>query len=169
MSLKNLNPLTPADLPPENALDIEFQAADQAHVNAVDPHSQYLRKLNNFSFTVLPPIAFAANIWVPVGGDLQPGELGMVASWIVSLYWQLDASPFTNYGGAGVLGAIYWQADQLINEGILIPVEAHNEADFSCRVRFGRGNGLRKLEIKPDRNINISSPGFFRVSGVRIL
>jgi len=42
--LTNLNPPKPivaADLPPENAMDAEFQAADAAHVNAIDPHLQY--------------------------------------------------------------------------------------------------------------------------------
>ena len=44
MGLKNLNPsklITATDLPPENAMDAEYIAADAAHVNATDPHLQY--------------------------------------------------------------------------------------------------------------------------------
>jgi hypothetical protein len=167
MSLKNLNPLTEADIPAPIARDSEVADAIATHVATLNPHIQYLRILQSFNF-VIQPVAFAANVWQAIGSDTQFGELGVTASWDITLYWQLDNSTFTNYGGAGKLGAIYWQADQLINEGILIPVEAHNEADFSCRVRFGRGNGLRKLEIKPERNINISSPGFLRASGFRL-
>jgi len=38
------NPITEPQIPPPIARDAEFQAADAAHVNALDPHSQYLRK-----------------------------------------------------------------------------------------------------------------------------
>jgi len=44
MGLKNLNPskpITAADLPPENAMDAEYIAADVAHSTATDPHPQY--------------------------------------------------------------------------------------------------------------------------------
>ena len=47
MSLKNLNPVTPiadADLPGSITRDPEYIAADKAHVDAVDPHSQYLNQ-----------------------------------------------------------------------------------------------------------------------------
>ena len=44
MSLKNLNPVTPiadADLPGSITRDAEYIAADKAHVDALDPHTQY--------------------------------------------------------------------------------------------------------------------------------
>lgn len=45
--LTNLNPTAPiadADLPASMARDAEYIAADQAHVNATNPHQQYLLK-----------------------------------------------------------------------------------------------------------------------------
>jgi hypothetical protein len=163
------NPITEAQIPPPIARDAEFAAADAAHLKETHPHPQYLRVLQSFDF-VVQPVSLAANTWQSVGNDLSVGQLGVGTTWIVNLYWQLDASPFTQYCGAALLGCIYWQADLLTNEGIYVPVptEAHNEVDFSCRLRFGRGNGGRKLEIKPDRSINISAPGFFKASGIRI-
>ena len=41
MSLRNLNPISAADLPDTVATDAEFKAADKAHIDAVDPHLQY--------------------------------------------------------------------------------------------------------------------------------
>jgi hypothetical protein len=36
------NPIAESQIPPPIARDVEFQAADVAHVNALDPHVQYL-------------------------------------------------------------------------------------------------------------------------------
>jgi len=38
------NPITESQIPPPIARDAEFQAADVAHVNALDPHIQYFLK-----------------------------------------------------------------------------------------------------------------------------
>jgi hypothetical protein len=35
------------------------------------------------------------------------------------------------------------------------------------RIRYGRGQ-MRKLEIKPDRNISIVAPGGLKISGLRM-
>lgn len=172
------NPITEQQMPQPIARDQEYQAADQAHLAATDPHLQYptqaraderyLRKIRNFDFTASGPFTHTTNQWNIVSPDFIFGELGIGSTWAINLYWQLDSSTFNNYCGAGILGCIYWQADLLANSGLLLPVEAHNEADFTCRIRIGRGNGLRKLELLPDRTINIASPGFFRASGVRL-
>jgi len=64
-------------------------------------------------------------------------------------------------------GCYITEADLLANEGISIPMEAHNESDFVIRIRYGRGQ-MRKLEIKPDRNISIVAPGGWKISGLRM-
>lgn len=184
--LTNLNPPAPiadADLPASIARDAEYIAADIAHLNATDPHLQYptqaradaryVRLFNSFEQLIPAPINWQANTWQALGNSIVAGELSKPALWDVCVYVQyVDTSnntmqPYFQYCGGGTLAAIYWQADVLTNEGISVPFEAHNEADFTARLRFGRGNQFRKLEIKPDRTITITSPGFCIISGVR--
>ena len=184
--LTNLNPPLPiadADLPASIARDAEYIAADAAHVNATDPHLQYptqaradaryLRFFNFFEQLITAPINWQANTWQALGDPIVAGELGKGVLWDVCVYFQYpDTSSNTmqsyfQYCGGGTLAAIYWQADLFVNEGILVPFETHNDPDFTARLRFGRGNKFRRLEIKPDRAIAITSPGFCNISGVR--
>jgi len=187
--LINLNPakpITAADLPPENAMDAEYIAADKAHTDATDAHLQYatqargdaryMRYSNSFAETIAAtiavPIKLTTNVWNEVGTARIVGEQGKGASWDVGVYFEYtDTSGGPNYNyyqyfGSGTLGVIFWQADLLINEGVEIPLETHNENDFTARIRFGRGQA-RKLEIKPSRTIDIATPGFLRITGVR--
>ena len=116
----------------------------------------------------------AANTWQELGSARNWGEQGKGAMWDIGIYFQyIDAAggsnqPYFQYYGAGKLGAIFWQADLLTNQGLEIPFEAHNEADFTARIRFGRGQS-RKLEIAPSRAINIVAPGFGRITGIRTM
>ena len=127
----------------------------------------------DFESPAISPINLIANQWQEIGPAFQFGELGKGTLWDILVYFQyIDTSgislQYYQYCGGGTLAAIYWQADFQTNEGILISsFEAHNEPDFTARIRFGRGNQLRKVEIKPDRAINIVAPGFLKVSGVR--
>jgi hypothetical protein len=100
------NHITESQIPQPIARDAEFAAADEAHLKATDPHPQYLRVLQSFNF-VVQPVSLAANTWQSVGNDLSVGQLGVGTTWIVNLYWQLDASTFTQYCGAASLGCIY--------------------------------------------------------------
>jgi hypothetical protein len=185
MSITNLSSFVPeSEIDPAVARDTEFQTADQAHINAVDPHLQYatqargdaryLRYFNSFEDTITPPINLAANTWHEMGNARNVGEQGRGSTWLINIYFQYEAPPGTanqpyfQYCGAGILGAIFWQADLLSNQGIEIPVEAHNEADFTARIRFGRGQA-RKVELFLPRPINIAaSPGHGKISGVRV-
>jgi hypothetical protein len=185
--LTNLNPsrpLTEADMPPGMATDTEFTAADAAHLAATDPHLQYptqargdaryLRYFDSFKERINPPINLVGGTWQELGSARVVGEQGKGASWLVNIYFQYEAPPggqnqaWLQYCGFGSLGVIFWQADLLSNQGVEIPMEAHNEVDFTARIRFGRGQ-LRKLEINPSRAINIANPGFGEISGVRIM
>lgn len=175
--LTNLNPLAAiadTDIPSTITRDAEYIAADKAHLAASHPHPQYARMLNSFESPSISPVNLAANSWQAVGDAVTVGEQGNGTLWDVMVYFQyVDTSggfnqPYFQYAGGGTLATIFWQADLLVNEGILVPFEAHNEPDFTARIRFGRGQ-QRKLEIKPDRAINIASPGFMKVSGIRRL
>lgn len=166
------NPVTEQNLSASIARDTEFIEADKAHLNAPHPHSQYLRIIDTYDSDAIAPISLAGNTWKEVGPTKIFGQQGVGATWILQVYMQYvetDGTSFAyyQYCGSGVLGAIFWQADTLTNEGIVIPNEAHNEADFTLRVRLGRGQA-RKVELKPDRAISIAAPGFLKVSGVRI-
>lgn len=146
-------------------------AAIAAHIAAGDPHSQYIRKRDSFEDTIQAPINFGANTWQPVGNSRIFGEQGAPTFWDIVVYFEYvdgtgaTASYFQYCGGAS-LAAIYWNADLLTNEGVFVAFEAHNEADFSARLRFGRGQS-RKVEIKLDRSISIATPGFMKIIGVR--
>lgn len=63
--LTNLNPPAPiadADLPPSVARDAEFQAADAAHVNASDPHIQYLKRSLAHNTSASTPDSYTVGI-----------------------------------------------------------------------------------------------------------
>jgi hypothetical protein len=128
------NPITERQIPGEIARDSEFQAADQAHINASNPHPQYVLKSRSFRSPAISPINLQANVWQPLGEAVEIGELGEGTLWDVMAYFQyIDTTggnnhPYFQYCGGGTLGAIYWQADLLINEGILVP------ADVECQI-----------------------------------
>jgi|GEM_PF-2249356 len=189
MSLRNLNPVTPiadADIPATIARDAETAAAINAHLNAADPHLQYAtqargdarytRYFNSFEETIAAPINLTANAWQALGSARVWGELGKGAMWDIGIYFQYTDQaggpnqPYFQYFGTGTIGAIFWQADHLTNQGIEIPFECHDEADFTARIRLGRGQTqLRKLEIAPSRAISIVAPGFGRITGLRTM
>jgi hypothetical protein len=185
--IRAAKPITDNQLPDVITRDPEAtaiaNAAINAHLAAVDPHLQYptqargdaryLRYFNSFEDTIIPPINLAANTWHELGNARNIGEQGRGSTWFINIYFQHEAPPGTpnqpyfQYCGAGALGAIFWQADLLSNQGIEIAMEAHNEADFTARIRFGRGQA-RKVELFLPRPINIASPGFGKISGVRV-
>lgn len=151
--------ITVADLPSGATLDTELD--------------QYVKKLRSFESANLAPIELVADTWQPLGIAYHVGELGRGTLWDVLVYFQYTHptgginQPYFQYCGGGTIAAIYWQADMFITEGILAPTEAHNDPDFAIRLRFGRGNQFRKVEVKPDRAISIASGGVCRVNGVQ--
>jgi len=173
--LINLNkpaPIADADLPATIARDAEYIAADAAHIAETNPHSQYLRILDSFDTGVLSPIQLAANTWQAVGNNKVFGQQGVGSTWLMQVYIQyveVDGSAFHyyQYCGSTVLGAIFWQADFLASPGVQILMETHNEANFLCGFRLGIGQA-RKVEVSPNRAINIVPPGFLRVSGIKL-
>jgi len=186
MPITDLTHIIPAaQIDPAIATDAEYLAADKAHIDAADPHLQYptqargdaryLRYFNSFEEYIPAPISLAANTWNELGSARIVGEQGKGSLWLVGIYFQYtDTSGGPNYAyyqyyGGGLLPAIFWEADLMANEGIEIPILVHNDSNFKARVRFGRGQ-LQKLEIFPiGRAISILSPGFGRISGVRVL
>jgi hypothetical protein len=169
--LTNLNPPAPiadTDLPASIARDAEYIAADTAHLNALDPHSQYLTQTEfltaDFFFQVSAP-NLLANSWQDVGPLLALGVASQPRVWLVTLYFQYpDGNTLPEhwqYCGAGVLGAVLWKANGLSN-GVAIEVETHTEIDYTVRVRGGLGQA-RRLQLNPNRTINIPAPGFLRV------
>jgi hypothetical protein len=162
-------PITTADLPPENALDIEFQAADTAHGNALDPHGQYLTQTKlltaDFFFQVSGPISLVENTWQDVGPLIALGAAGQPRGYDILLYFQYpDGNTLPEhwqYCGMGSLGCVLWKANGLSN-GVAIALETHTEIDYVIRVRGGLGQA-RRLQFNPSRTMNIAAPGFFRV------
>jgi len=138
----------------------------------LNPATEYIRVRDSFEDTIQAPLNFAANTWHTVGNSRVIGVQGAGATWLITVYFQYIeggvSQPYFQYCGAGYIGVVYWQADLMLNEGISIAMEAHNEADFTLRFRFGKGQA-RKPELKPvDRAINIVAPGFLKISGLRV-
>jgi len=166
--LINLNSITITEpqIPAAIARDAEVASAIANHEAKTDPHPQYLVGVDSFSFIVNAP-NIAANIWQPIGNTVIFGEPGKGASWLINVYIQHSAISWHQYCGAGILGAIWWHADETPNPGIEILMEAHNEQEFFCGVRLERGIN-RGIGVKPSRQVNIASPGFLQIRGVRL-
>ena len=169
--LTNLNPPSPisdADLPASITRDAEMAAVMAAHLNALNPHPEYLTPSEfltaDFFFQVSAP-NLVANTWQDVGPSLAYGESGKPTVWLITLYLQYpDGGNLVDhwqYCGAGVLGCIFWKANNL-GEGCIINLEAHTDFSYTVKVRGGLGQA-RKLQMNPDRAINVAAPGFLRV------
>jgi|SRR5919199_3863032 hypothetical protein len=169
--LTNLNPPAPiadADLPASIARDSEIDAAIAAHLAATDPHSQYLTPAEfltaDFFFQVSAP-NLVANTWQDIGPSLVLGEQGKPTVWDVTLYFQYPNGTslvdYWQYCGSGVLGCVFWKANGL-GDGVPIVVETHTDLPYIIKIRGGLGQA-RKLQVNPDRSINIAAPGFMRV------
>jgi hypothetical protein len=175
--LTNLNPPAPiadADIPATIARDTETVAAVTAHVSAIDPHPQYLTQselLTSDFFLQISAPNLIENTWQDVGSAIALGELGKPTVWLVTLYFQYPNGDslidYWQYCGAGILGAIFWKANSL-SEGCTITLEAHTEFAYTIKVRGGIGRS-RKIQLNPDRNINIAAPGFLRVYFKKLL
>lgn len=166
-TLTNLNGITEPQIPAAIARDAEVASAIASHATSTNPHPQYVVGVNSFAFIVNAP-NLAANVWQAIGNNVVFGELGKGASWLINVYIQHSINNWHQYCGAGILGAIWWHADAFPNPGIEILMEAHFEQEFFCGVRFGIGSNTRKIEVKPSRQINIASPGFLEIRGVRL-
>ena len=166
--------LTDSDIPAGIARDTETAAAITAHTSASDPHTQYLTQseflTSDFFFQISAP-NLVANTWQDVGPVLVLGETGKPTVWLITLYFQYpDGNSLVDhwqYCGAGVLGCVWWKAASP-SEGCVIYVEAHTEFAYTIKARGGIGQA-RKLQLNPDRNINIAAPGFIRVYFKKLL
>lgn len=169
--LTNLNPAVPiadADLPASITRDTELDNKIAAHLAAIDPHTQYLTQneflTSDFFFQVSAP-NLIGNIWQDVGPSLALGTAGVPTVWLITLYFQYpngtNLVDYWQYCGAGILGCVFWKANSP-SEGCSIIVETHTEFAYTIKVRGGLGQA-RKLQLNPDRDINIAAPGFLRV------
>jgi hypothetical protein len=161
------NPITEPQIPQLIARDIEIEQAIRAHLPG-DPHPQYLTQSKNltsdFFFQVSAP-NLAGNTWQDVGPQLVLGERGKPTVWEITLYFEYPDGnslvDFWQYCGSGTLGCVFWKANSP-SEGCTIVVEAHTEFAYTIKARGGLGQA-RRLQLNPDRNINIAAPGFLRV------
>ena len=116
--LTNLNPPAPiadGDLPPPIARDTEFQEADEAHVNALHPHTQY-RKNNESQIFTNPTKAICKSTGAPNATGLASGNAGL----------EIQADVPTS-------GAFFY----LSRPGVF---GAHVGIDSTNRLGFGGGN-----------------------------
>jgi len=163
MSITNLSFFTP-----ESEIDPAMASEKEVEILL----SQYVKKPRSYDSGDITPINLAANTWQPIGSAYQFGDLGKGTFWDIMVYFQYPDpgggmnQPYFQYCGGASLCAIFWQADFLTNEGVpAVPVETHNEPDFTTRIRFGRGNGFRRVEVKLSRDVIIGIGGFCRVTG----
>ena len=157
--------ILPEGIDPRMATDLEFQAADTAHLDALEPHPQYLTPSRGDSRyqSLLPvtivqqqvsapaQISIIANNWFSLG--IFPNLNSGVAEslFAMSLYIQFTASGSTNshwqYSGAVLLSPIWWKVSggQLVK---YIDMEVHNGVDFTASFRLGlSGQGSRMIEL----------------------
>lgn len=183
--LTNLNPPAPiadGDLPPSITRDTEYIAADTAHMDASDPHSQYFNFLRGdaryeyralrVSKSLSGPINFSQTSWSSLGTipGFSLGTQGEASAILVGICFLFDVRyPWQQAVCAGLLGAVWWQPISTADVGIKVPVEIHNQSGFFLNIRISQGNGTpttnqgsgenRYIEIKPEGTLNIASGG----------
>lgn len=167
MSITNLSLFTPeSEIDPAVARDIEYQAADRAHVDALDPHPQYLNpSRGDIRYQSLLPltivqqhvsaparISINANTWFSLG-DLPNLNSGSSESlFAMSLYIQYtdssgNTNPWWQNAGACLISPIWWKASggQLVK---YIDMESHAKIDYTMSFRLSlAGQGSRAIEL----------------------
>jgi len=155
IDLNSPKPITAADLPPEATLDTEFQAADQAHLNADNPHPRYQLALPitivQQQVSVPAQISIIANSWFSLGTFANLNSGNEESLFLASLYIQYTASGNTNshwqHSGSFSLSPVWWKASgaQLVK---YVDMEAHNGVDYTVSFRLGlTGQGSRMVEL----------------------
>lgn len=167
--ITDLTHIIPApQIDPAMATDVEMNTASAAHTAAFDPHPQYVTQSElltpDFFFQVSAP-NLIGNTWQDVGPLLILGERGKPTVWEITLYFEYPDGDslidYWQYCGSNILGCVFWKANSP-SEGCTITVETHTEFAYKIQARGGLGQA-RKLQLNPDRNINIAAPGFLRV------
>jgi hypothetical protein len=183
--LTNLNPAAPiadADLPASIARDAEFMAADAAHANAHDPHSQYLNFLRgdaryeyraiSASKSLVGPINFPSNTWTSFGTipGFSLGTQGEAPAVLVKICFLFDLRyPWQQAGCVGLFSPVWWLPVVTNDLGVRVFLENHYQSGGYLNIRASQGNGTstpnqnsgagRFIEINPEMSINISSLG----------
>lgn len=173
MSLKNLNPLTEADIPQPIARDTETAAAVAAHAAALDPHPGYEFRSKASSKSIAGPLSFPANAWSSLGtfATFTAGVQGAPSAILVGLNFGFDTNfPWQQACCAALLGPVWWQPVTAGDPGTKVFLEFHNATGFFVNIRFGRfSQDLRELQILPESLITIPSVGRVDVSVKRLL
>jgi hypothetical protein len=182
MSLRNLNPLTDADIPSTIARDVETEAAITGHLAAADPHSQYLNfvrgdaryeyRSSRASKSVPGPLSFSTSSWSSLGTipGFSLGTQGEPSAILVAFNFLFDVRyPWQQAVCSGVLSAVWWQPVITADSGLRVPIEIHRQAGFYAALRISPGTGTpdssqnsgenRYVEIKPESLISIPSGG----------
>ena len=183
--LTNLNPVAPiadADLPASIARDAEYIAADAAHVNTQDPHSQYLNFLRGdtryeyrairVSKSLSGPLSFPANTWTSLGTTpgFSLGTQGEASAILVLICFLFDTRYLWQQAGcAGLFSPVWWQPVVTNDLGVRIPLENHNQSGGYISIRASQGNGTptqnqnsgagRFIEINPEISLNVGALG----------
>jgi hypothetical protein len=166
VSITNLSAFVPeGEIDPAIARDLEFQAADQAHLNAGDPHLQYFNQSRGDSrYQHLLPvtivqqqvsapaqISISANSWFSLGTFPNLNSGSEESLFLASLYIQYTASGTTNshwqHSGSFSFSPVWWKnsGGQLVK---YIDMEAHANVDYTVSFRLGlSGQGSRMVEL----------------------
>ena len=163
--------ITVSDIPAGIARDTEFEAADAAHVGAVDPHSQYEYRAIRVSKSLFGPISFPTTVWTSLGtiAGFSLGTQGELAAILIGLNFLFDVRYLWQQAVcAGLLAPIWWQPVATADSGIRVPIEIHNQSGFFINIRAsqyssgpaGQNSGEnRYIEIKPESLISIPAGG----------
>jgi hypothetical protein len=159
------NPITERQIPGEIARDSEFQAADQAHLNALDPHPIYLTQaeadaryqlalpVTIVQQHVSPPaqISILANTWFDLGFLNNVNSGNSDSLFAMSLYLQYisggETFPHWQHAGAALIAPIWWKVSgaQLVK---YIDMETHGgHVDYTLSFRLGFGQGNRMVQL----------------------
>ena len=141
--------LTDADIPSAIARDAEVSAAIAAYMKPT-------------TYTFNGPLSFPANQWstidAPQGFSL--GNSGASSAWLIALHFQHSSTLWHQYCCACIASFTWWGANNAGDPGQRLFVDAHNFADFYIELRATSDQGSsRKLQIKPETTITISSGG----------
>lgn len=181
--LTNLNPPAPiadTDLPPSIARDTEIAAAIAAHLEATDPHSQYLNLLRGdgryeyralrVSKSIAGPVNFPENVWTSLGTipGFSLGTQGEASGILVGICFLFDIRYIWQQASCvGLLSPVWWQPVPTADTGTRVPIEIHNQSGSYISIRASQNTGApadgqgenRYIEIKPEISLMVPSGG----------
>ncbi len=124
------------------------------------------------SVSILTPLNIASNTWFTVGVINDVGFASKEAVYAISIYIQYGEGANTyghwQYHGGGIISSIEWKAGgtQLAT---IINMEAHNNNDFTCSIRFNISSRNRAIQVMFSTSIITQSPSLLRVIIKRLI